>query len=100
VSIVCQLEKNNKEKENSWNWRVRSNFKRKEPKRKLVHMPLKRKEPDGSKYKICKKCMFAIFVFYAPSMPGYKFSIPHNIVEFVGCLVWQGIPGLPAQCAC
>ena len=28
--------------------------------------------------------MFAIFVFYAPSMPGYKFSIlPSGIVEFV-----------------
>ena len=27
--------------------------------------------------------MFLIFVLYAPSMPGYKFSIPHGIVEFV-----------------
>jgi hypothetical protein len=28
--------------------------------------------------------MFAIFVFYAASMPGYKFSIlPSGIVEFV-----------------
>ena len=27
--------------------------------------------------------MFAIFVFYALSMPGYKFSLPHGIVQFV-----------------
>ena len=36
-----------------------------------------------SKMNLCKKKVFAIFMFYAPSMPEYKFSIPHGIFEIV-----------------